>query len=215
MKSQPQTIYIPDTRGVTVSRFGNKNLKLGPSVFTYSRHALVSCPGRSEWCSQACYALRIVPPTTWVYDQNMGDDVPEIPTECKVLRLHVSGDFDTVPYIENWIARLTERPDVRAWGYTRSWRVPALRDALERLRALPNVQLFASTDTTTEEPPAGWRVAWIQGDPRAVFPVDQKPSLVCPEELRTVKDCASCGYCWRPKGHTEGGNNGDVTFLKH
>jgi uncharacterized protein involved in tolerance to divalent cations len=26
-----------------------------------------------------------------------------------VLRLHVSGDFDSVAYIENWIARLNER----------------------------------------------------------------------------------------------------------
>jgi len=202
MKAQTQTIYIPDTRGVVVSRYGKSNMKLGPSVFTYSRHALVTCPGASEWCSKACYAQRIGAPTTWVYDQNAGPDVPPIPAECKILRLHVSGDFDLLAYIENWILRLSERPDVRAWGYTRSWRLEWLLPALERLRALPNVQLFASTDPSMPKPPAGWRVAWIEGDEHI-----PDSSLICPEETGEKKDCASCGYCWKP--------GRDVTFLKH
>jgi hypothetical protein len=102
----------------------------------------------------------------WLH--NGGVDVPPIPEDARLLRLHVSGDFDTVDYINTWIARLTQRADVTMWCYTRSWRVPELLPALERLRALPNVQMFASMDVSTPElPPKGWRRAWIDGDERA------------------------------------------------
>jgi hypothetical protein len=161
------------------------------------------------------------------YARNTVYKVPPIPSECELLRIHVSGDFDRVEYIEQWIARLTERPDVTAWAYTRSWRVPELLPALERLRALPNMQLFASMDKSIDElPPAGWRRAWIDGDERAGTPVemtapgetvishrnfvtvDGDRSYLCPEETKHKKDCVSCGYCFEGQKH-------DVTFLKH
>jgi len=96
--------------------------------------------------------------------------VPPIPEECKLLRIHVSGDFDTVAYIHEWARRLIERPDVTAWAYTRSWRVPELLLALEILRTLPNVQLFASMDPSCADlPPQGWRRAWIWRDVPKTF----------------------------------------------
>lgn len=181
MKAHPLTIYLPDTRGVEISRYGRGNLKLGPRVFTYSRPAgnptrrhisamgldtlattLGTCPGSTDECEAICYAKRIQGPVFDLYTQNMRDDVPELPVECELLRLHVSGDFDTVAYIENWITQLQRRPDVVTWAYTRSWRVPELVSALECLRALPNMQLFASMDPSCEDsPPTGWRRAWI------------------------------------------------------
>lgn len=171
MKAQPITVYLPDTRGVEISRYGLGNLKLGFDVFTYSRlpgagrPGVVrgTCPGSSEFCELTCYAKRIGGPVQDVYARNtFTDEVPPIPDDCKLLRIHVSGDFDTVGYIDHWITRLTERPDVKAWAYTRSWRVPSLLKSLEELRALPNMQLFASMDISIKElPPAGWRRAWL------------------------------------------------------
>lgn len=35
--TKPLTVYIPDTRGVVLSRYGLGNLKIGPGVHTYSR----------------------------------------------------------------------------------------------------------------------------------------------------------------------------------
>lgn len=230
--TQPFVVYLPDTRGVEISRYGFGNLKLGLGVFTYSRPAgaVGTCPGSTTKCEAICYAKRIAGPVLDVYKQNVGPDVPPIPAECKVLRLHVSGDFDSVPYIFNWIVQLKNRPDVTCWTYTRSWRVPELLPALEELRALPNVQLFASMDRShADVPPAGWRRAWIDGDERAGEPwmqqayemqqaydikrVNQKTfdgtmTYVCPEETKVKTSCLECGYCFE-------GRRNDVTFLEH
>lgn len=258
----PLTVYIPDTRGVVISRFGRGNLKIGLGVYTYSRlpglpdketlginqmlrsddRAAINrwgstdlpagngtCPGSSEECRKICYAVRPVMEFGPVYEMwkaNAASDVPPIPDDAKLLRLHVSGDFDTVEYIQNWIARLKERPDVTCWGYTRSWRVAELLPWLEILRGLPNVQLFASMDESIPElPPRSWRRAWIDGDTRGGTPqqvaahaedpvthnlvaVDGVPSYVCPEETKRQPNCEACKYCFK-------GTTNDVTFLRH
>ena len=120
-KTQPVTVFLPDTRGVEISRFGMGNFKLGLGVYTYSRLAgnasfggNGTCPGATDGCEAFCFAKRIGGAVRQVYYQNLGDDVPPIPAQCRLLRLHVSGDFNTEAYIENWIARLTERADVAA-----------------------------------------------------------------------------------------------------
>lgn len=214
------TVNIPDTRGVEISRYGKGNLKIGPNVYTYSMLPITTCPGSTEWCRESCYAKRVVDEegiVSYIWDLNSRTpDVPPIPNDCKLLRIHVSGDFNSVEYIEQWIKRLEERPEVQVWAYTRSWRVPELLPHLEKLRAMSGVNLFASMDESTEEmPPDGWRRAWIDGDKRLESvsehnqrTIDYKPSYICPEETGRKKDCESCGYCIF--GHV-----GDVTFLKH
>lgn len=260
MKASPLVVFLPDTRGVEVSRYGMGNAKIGFGVFTYSRlpggehwvslreceltekHEfsyipevggpgvnLGTCPGSTSECEDICYAKRVSGPVKDVWRRNSeGDDVPPIPEQVKLLRLHIGGDFDTELYIESWIKRLQERPDVLVWAYTRSWRVRDLLPSLERLRALPNVQLFASMDKSCADlPPAGWRRAWIDGDERAGVPVDMHApysvsadvrrnqtaydgtaSLVCPEETGHKPNCVECGYCFE-------GRKNDVTFLRH
>jgi hypothetical protein len=230
-------IYTPDTRGVTVSPYGKGNMKIGLECFTFSRlpglpTALAlgeekktfplhhgTCPGATEECLSICYARRPVEEQGAVYEmwtRNSNTEyVPPIPDECKYLRIHVSGDFSSVEYIQNWIHRLTERPDVKAWAYTRSWRVPEFARALKDLHDLPNIQLFASMDPSTRElPPAGWRRAWIEGDhrlhPRTEYTqrAITTPSLICPEETKRRANCIECGYCLI-------GNKSDVTFIRH
>lgn len=245
-------VYIPDTRGVRLSPFGQGNLKIGMGVYTYSKlpglpenQALGinpeyhgggwrgTCPGASTECQSICYAARPVEEmgpvaSMWLGNSMRGAEVPPIPADAKLLRLHVSGDFDSNGYINNWRERMIQRPDVRMWCYTRSWRVPALIDSLELLRALPNVQMFASMDKSiTEVPPSGWRRAWIDGDLRAGEPFalrahlddgayehhnattfDGDNTYLCPEQTKRKKNCVECGYCIDGKQH-------DVTFLNH
>lgn len=215
--TKPLVVYLPDTRGVTVSRYGRGNLKIGAGVYTYSRlpgkpgyKALGTseertpseqwngtCPGASAECLDICYARRPVKEMgavaqMWLMN-SIFQDVPDLPEDAVLVRLHVSGDFDTVDYIEKWIAQFTKRSDVTVWAYTKSWRVPELLPALERLRALPNVQLFASMDRTMPDaPPAGWRRAWIDGDERAGKPVDlaahtEIPCEVCSRDRGDLK----------------------------
>lgn len=255
-KRKQLTVYIPDTRGVTISRYGIGNLKIGPGVYTYSRlpgaptdvalgmparpdwryvDVKGTCPGATQECQAICYAARPVTEKGVVFAMwainSATEDVPEIPEDCKILRIHISGDFSSVQYIRNWIDRIRERPDVTVWAYTRSWRVAALLPSLEELRTMPNVQLFASMDKSTQEdPPAGWRAAWIANDARLSTrdydsPVDFlnvdrnhyanvdgseaiRLSYTCPEETGHKPNCLECTYCFDGAQH-------DVTFIQH
>lgn len=189
-------------------RLSKGNHKTGRNVLTYSRAPIVSCPGASDACKGVCYALkayRFYTETKIQWDGNAKENgAPELPKpkrngERTLLRIHVSGDFDTAEYIDSWIATLQERPDVTAWAYTKSWRVPELMPALERLRALPNMQLFASIDESmTETAPADWRIAAMG------MPV----GLACPEQTGKKSNCAECRYCFD-------GQRGNVNFAIH
>lgn len=253
------TVHLPDTRGVIISRWGKGNEKLGTDgVYTYSRlpgspdgrfsdaafaagfavgTSTGTCPGSTEACESICYAKRVVDTAVWdVWKRNStgmetlpGEDDP-LPADAKIVRIHVSGDFTTQSYIEAWIALATRRSEVLFFGYTRSWSVPQLLPGLERFRALPNVQLFASMDEDMELPPEGWRRAWLEDDIRAISgggpgdeqglefflgegihnfkAVDGEPVYVCPEETGRKPNCQACGYCIR-------GTSGDVVFLVH
>ncbi len=254
------TVHLPDTRGVTISRWGRGNTKLGmDGVYTYSRlpgrpdgryelvgfagvnapgSSIGTCPGSSKECESICYAKRVIStPPVWemwavnsASEQLPGAEDP-LPDDAKIVRLHVSGDFSSVEYIKEWIKLAEGRPEVKFFGYTRSWRVPELLESLERFRALPNVQLFASMDKSIEGlPPLGWRRAWIEYDLRAISAsgpgaeqglgfwlgegmynfkaVDGQSSYVCPAETGRKADCQSCNYCIR-------GHRGDVVFLLH
>lgn len=251
-KRQFLTLYVPDTRGVTVSRFGRGNLKIGmDGVYTYSRlpgdtgEVALGMPSRPDWryedehgtcpgatieCQAICYAARPVTEKGVVYQMwkrnSETEDVPRIlPDDAKIVRIHVSGDFTSPEYIAGWRLLVENHPHVRFFGYTRSWRVSSLLPHLEGLREQPNVQLFASMDSsTTRLPPPGWRIAWIEGDARLrdvqsrLHVVDVREnrnhasptaySFTCPEETGHKPNCESCNYCIL-------GEKGDVTFLRH
>ncbi len=209
-------VFLPDTRGVW-SRWGRGNLKIGPNVYTYSklpgRPTLEghggTCPGASPECLSVCYAFRIQStPLVWsTYEENTrrGADLPELPADAKIVRVHVSGDFDTVEYVGSWVRLAATRREVQFFAYTRSWRVPDLLPALERLRALSNFQLFASMDRSIPEPPpAGWRVSWLENDDRRLG----AKSLLCPETTGEKANCEQCRYCFV-------GQRNDVTFPIH
>lgn len=221
-------VYLPDSRAVEISSYGLGNTKIGPNVYTFSRIAgartddnpMGTCPGATRECESICYAKRIGGIVKTIYHTNsIGPRVPPIPDDCQILRVHISGDFDSVDYIENWVQRMQQRPDVTMWAYTRSWRVPSLLPALEVLRALPNVQLFASMDVSTVEvPPTGWRRAWIEGDSRECeggsigdfnnLTFDGTTTYICPEQVGRRQTCQECRYCFS-------GQTRDVTFLRH
>lgn len=178
------------------------NEKLGP-IPNWSILPIVNCPGSSERCRDICYAAKFArwPTVKSLWESNQNRHIGELPEGTTVARIHVSGDFHSATYIQEWILFVQAHPQVRFWTYTRSWAVPALLPALEELRAQPNVQLFASVDTSMPDPPAGWRTAYLDDDPRAT-------GLHCLEQVGKVRDCNTCKYCIRPLP-------GNVIFKEH
>jgi len=69
------------------------------------------------------------------------------------LKLHVSGDFYSITYIEKWMRIVTICCDVRFLCYTRAWRRADYLPALESLAARPNMNLCFSFDAMMPLPP--------------------------------------------------------------
>lgn len=205
------TYYVIDDRRAIRSPWGRGNSKIGPGIYTYSRlpsrHGVGTCPGSTDLCESVCYSKRFrnnSPLWEWMRENTYrGANLPRLPNDAKVVRVHVSGDFDTKEYIEAWGDLCSLNPRVLFFAYTRSWRVPSLLPSLELLKAHPNVQLFASMDVSTVEvPPQGWRCAWLGSLPEGV------KALPCPEDAGEKDNCEVCGYCFR-------GKRGDVLFPIH
>ena len=215
------TVHLFDDRRCTISPWCKGNSKLGPNVYTYSKLPLDTCPGSSFKCREVCYARKIEQgsPTVWdLWKKNTNNRLPmSLPESAEVVRIHVSGDFNTIPYIIQWWDLVNENPDVLFFGYTRSWIIPDLLPHLQRLNQLPNVTIFASMDESMPDLPSDdFRVAWIGGDPRLKERAEHSlespsgvPVLICPEGTGRTKNCEECGYCFKPTAQ------GDVMFLEH
>jgi hypothetical protein len=139
-------------------------------------------------------------------------------TFCKI---HVVGDFFSVAYINAWSRVAELLPDVTFWTYTRSWRVPSLVPALERLAIHDNMSLFFSYDHATGTPPPvrGARLAWMASHDEDLPPapthivfrasVERRKTpltrlglaFVCPHQttsLRRLPACIDCAHCLPP-----------------
>jgi hypothetical protein len=192
---------------------GRGNIKVGP-IPTFSLPSRFTCPGATSWCLSHCYAWRferIWPNCRTAYARNLVLSwntrrfvramLDRISEDLPALRIHVSGDFYSEPYALAVWHIAAKRPLTRFWGYSRSWTIPTLLPALERVRALSNFQLFASVDPNMPDPPAGWRVAYLEIDPRA-------NGLPCLHQYGSAASCFECRYCLRP-------GKGNVVFKVH
>ena len=189
------------------------NSKVG-RVWTFSLPSFVTCPGASTWCREHCYAWRLErlrPNCRRAYVRNLALSLESerfavhvldaLPKDAPLVRVHVGGDYYSPEYCAAWREICQARPHTQFWSYSRSWSVATLRPMLEQLRALSNVEMFASLDPQMPLPPKGWRVAFIDIDPRAT-------GMPCRHQQGEVESCLECGYCFR-KGA------GNVVFKVH
>ena len=204
---------------------GNSKLgtdgRFAETVFVWNLPAMATCPGASKWCSAHCYNADALsakfPIEPWAVNWAWATERP-IELEAIILarikaatppiafRIHSSGDFFSTPYVALWITVCRASPDVCFWAYTRSWQIPEIAAALEELRRVPNVELFASWDNSMQEPPPGWRLSTVLdgGSPQP----STASTLQCPEEDGRVANCADCGYCFSRR-------SGNVSFSLH
>lgn len=193
------------------------NAKLGATCGSFNLEAGSTCPGASTWCMNACYAQKgffTYPQNQTKYANNLiatqeGNFVTRVVEEIRHsgatdFRIHSSGDFYDVGYVERWTAIAKLLPWVHFWAYTRSWRLGGeMLQALAQFRALPNVSLYASVDDTMhDDPPEGWPTART-GD---ILQLDG--GTLCPNQTSGGKvTCVSCRLC------IEGAK--DVIFISH
>jgi len=175
-----------------------------------------TCPGATPWCERWCYAKRDLFETKpvlechqrWLEEslkpdfvQRMVDFIRERRRKTPI-RIHVAGDFYNPEYAGKWLEICKTLPDWKFYAYTRSWRIPEIRERLEELRRLPNFVLYASTDEDTGEPPPGWLEAGIcttYSMGARVCPHDAQLLRGIPKE-KAIK-CDTCLYCPEGKGH--------------
>lgn len=65
---------------------------------------------------------------------------PEIPKDCKSIRIHAAGDFFNQSYFDMWLEIARENPEIEMWAYTKS-----LSYWVKRINEIPsNLILTAS-----------------------------------------------------------------------
>lgn len=180
------------------------NTKLG-KVQNFSLPQGVTCPGKSPWCKN-CYVNRYTrrfKVCRKAYERNLKysqkDSFSDLvidkirkETENTNVRIHPSGDFYSVEYIEHWIKICRELKNYNFWCYTRSWIIPELFSKIQKLNEIENVQVFLSTDPTMDLPSEGFRIAFIEDDERA-------NGIICLHDAGLKKTCNTCGYCFKNK----------------
>ncbi len=206
------------------------NGKLGEGIHAWSLPPVETCPGRSALCERVCYARsgrfrtrsmieRLNNNLTAAMQDDFADRVAaEIRRRgVRTLRVHVSGDFFNENYVDQWANIARRSPRTTLYGYTRSWRDPAVAATLVEFATLKNVRLWYSVDSETGLPtviPPGVRVAYLQTDQSdtpsggVVFRVRELRReraerfplrLVCPTERNPSQGdqvtCTSCRRC--------------------
>lgn len=226
----------------TVERYrpyiGKGNTKLG-AFHTWSiPPGRAHCPGETAACASVCYAKRGHYYVTHVQDglhRNYAFSKTKafvpwvnaqiVAMEITRLRIHVAGDFYSAEYTSKWRQIVKHNPGTLFLAYTRSWRIPEIREELLKLARHKNIRLWFSADR--DAPPVReWkRVRWAymamddeDGEEAArkypgiqlMFRVRHHSPrrrlggvIVCPPEngiaVRQRITCERCGLCWDPR----------------
>lgn len=195
---------------MTTITLSKSNTKIG-NIASFSIPSKVRCLGKTLWCEKHCYAYKLevrFPNVLSSYKRNfeatkdmffvdnMEIAIKKLPKKIKIIRIHVSGDFYSQDYIYDWTNIIANHPDYQFYTYTKAWRITELLPALELMKSLPNLTMFASTDIDTvangEKVPQGWREAY-SGD------IQPKGSVFCPNQAGKIDTCEHCKLCVKPK----------------
>lgn len=201
------------------------NEKTGDS-WSFDIPARSTCPGKTEFCASRCYAAKLsaaYPNVGRKYERNlefansvefvryMIQNIPHGSTG----RLHVSGDFFSVEYVEKWKEIARKRPDVQLYVYTRSWRIDELWFAIMELNALSNVNVNLSVDKDTGMPEVpyadDYRWCYLSSD-------DKAPEWMRREDIvfRTNHNARQGNHQWkRKKAIAKGQNPDEVAPILH
>lgn len=194
-------------------------------VFVWNIPSVISCPGMSKKCLTYCYngdiRTEVFPINDWQDNLYWFKNKPDLlktsllnkiknSSSRIAVRIHSSGDFFSHEYIEFWTEIIDLCHNTDFWCYTRSWSIQELLPSLEALKRRSNIQMFASWDETMDAPPFGWRISRVftSLEDEEQYRLEMKNSILCPEQILKVDNCANCGFCIRL-------NKKNINFILH
>lgn len=121
-----------------------------------------------------------------------------------VVRLHVLGDFFSVPYVEAWGDFLRHFPALHVFGYT-AW--PRTSEVGAKIADLTENRWdrFAIRFSSDSPEPQGATTIWRKPEGSTVA-----EGIVCPAQTDATACCATCGLCW-----SAGAKNKTIVFVGH
>lgn len=118
-----------------------------------------------------------------------------------VVRLHVLGDFYSVPYVGAWARWMLDIPALHVRGYTARLPGTEIGDLLGAMNvAWPTrwVMRF-SVAADAERAPLQVTTIWRQPE-----------GTVCPQSMERTAACSTCGLCWAPEAAAQ-----RIVFVGH
>ncbi len=173
-----------------------KGMWAGMPVYTLTLEERATCFGGCEHFGD-CFGNHMQWPTRWKAGKKLEQMIPgQIDTLARrhpkgfVLRLHVLGDFYSVPYTLLWDKLLYDIPSLHIYGYTRWW---------------PETRIGKTVNLMNQIHQDRCRIRWSNrgGEMGTVSMSDTSlrgripEGIVCPAQTEGDDvSCGSCGLCW-------------------
>ena len=211
----------------TVFAKGNSKLPF----FAFSALPIITCPGFGA-CGDWCYSFK-----AWRYPaafyrqlqntvlilrgkETLAAMFQKLPENVD-FRLYVDGDFDSLETMRFWFNQLDLRPDVRAYGYSKSWPLFLSYAASDKFPANYKLNLSGGSRYGAQYLAAMEKLDCVRGQ-FAAFPVQTKQRKDAKQYAVEVRQAArdaghakvfvcpgKCGDCVRGGGHACGSDKFD------
>lgn len=123
-----------------------------------------------------------------------------------VVRLHILGDFYSVPYVERWRGWLERFASLHVYGYT-AWAPDTEIGAAIAEIAAKRWDRFAIRFSSTEAGPGRVITLWNVPD---IAELAERDIIVCPAQTGATETCGTCGLCW-----SESAREKTIAFVAH
>lgn len=185
--------------------FPSENRKLGYAVAATYRKVVNTCPTDCSFLDNGCYAQKGYVNIWSKKSKDNNDKLSNLPLDCKLVRLNVSGDFlkfDGSKIDQEMIDEIREfalsRPKTKIWGYTHAWKLIGKNPFL----GIKNIRLHASLNSFKDRKKAkrlGYSIASVKSkyDKRKLA----KNAKYCPIDILKFHKkkinigCSSCRLC--------------------
>jgi len=177
----------------------------GYVIYTLTLQERATCP-RSCYHWDNCYGNNMMFAHRLQHgselEQRIKDEIEELCATYKgvIVRLHVLGDFYSVPYVNLWQTLLCKFENLAIWGFTGHKPNSPIGLAI---RAVHNFIGDRFSVRFSNAPK--FRFSANSAD---LFKPVKNKSIVCPEQTGAAESCATCTLCWSAP-------NKQILFVTH